>query len=214
MVPTDHRGKTSKPPESITIWRALNPFGCVFSHKLPDIKILWEVISLFLKFNLREPVKRVNMESLVGGYLPDGEPDTAEEQTIYGHFAEIIRVRKTFTPGRCATGITVIVPIAESDDLSVLDRVNKDRKVACMGQIVKKDSSADFGRFADGIVQDQRINHRFPDTPVLLEIVNIISVAVPPIASNLDVEFIKNCVDMVVERTVRKVIPVLVQGRP
>ena len=117
---------------------------------------------------------------------------------------------KTFTPRSCETGITVIVPIAESYDLSVLDRVNKDRKVACMGQIVRNDSSADFGRFADGIVQDQRINHRFPDTPVLLEIVDIISVAVPPIASNLDVEFIKNCVDMVVERTFRKVIPVLV----
>ena len=72
-------------------------------------------------------MKRVNMDLLVRGHLPDGKPDSAEEQAVYGHFAEIIRVGKTVTPRRFATCIAVFVPIAEPNDLPVLDRVNKSR---------------------------------------------------------------------------------------
>ena len=106
------------------------------------------------------------------------------------------------------------MPIAEADDLPVLDRVNKGRKVSCMGQIVKYDSSADLGRFPYGIIQNQRIDHRFPDAPVLLVFVDIVSVSIPSVANDFEVELVKDCVNMVVESTFRKIFPVLVQGRP
>lgn len=159
-------------------------------------------------------MKRVNMDLLVRGHLPDREPNTAEEQAIYGHIIGIIRVRQVFAPGRRATGVAIVMPIAEADDLPVLDRVNKGWKVACMGQIVKHDSSTDFGRFPDGIVQNQCIDHRFPDASVLLVFVDIVSVSIPPFTRDLDVELIEDRVDMVVKRSFWEVFPVFVQGRP